>query len=87
MGDFEKIAVEKFDNVGLLNTTQLSVYFSHTEDYTLISIPEWNWCYLWEVSKNDEVAKQECIKALSVPMFEEPAEELTERFYQYLLGK
>jgi hypothetical protein len=87
MEESEKITVKKFDNVGLFGTTQLSVYFSHTENYTLISVPDWNWCYLWEMNKNDEVSKEECIKALSGPVFEEPAKELTERFCQHLLSK
>lgn len=84
MKAYKDITVKKFDNASLLGN-DVTVYFSDTEDYSLINIPAWNWCYLWEVSKDEALAKEECIKALSIPMFEDDAIQLTQRIYEYLL--
>jgi hypothetical protein len=79
---YQNIEVKTFKEVG---NNGVLVYFTKTENYALISIPAWNWCYLWDYSISDEQLKQGCIEALSDPMFREEAEQLTERFYQYLL--
>lgn len=79
---YQNIEVKTFKEVG---NNGVLVYFSKTENYVIISIPAWNWCYLWDYSLSDEQLKQGCIKALSDPLFPENAEQLTERFYEYLL--
>ena len=62
------------------------MYFLHTEHYTLISIPAWNWSFLWNlIGTDDREVKEECIKVLSVPMSLGDAEALTDRIYSYLL--
>ena len=64
----------------------VSAYFVHTDHYVLISIPTWNWSFMWDFEGfDDEQLKEKCIKALSVPMFSEDAAEATERIHQYLL--
>lgn len=81
--DYQKVEVKTFEEFG---NSGCMVYFLHTEHYTLISIPEWNWSFLWNlIGTDDRIVKKECIKALSVPMFSRDAEALTERIYSYLL--
>jgi len=87
MSNYEAIEVKEFDKVGIVETQTIKVYFSHTEDFSLISIPEWNWSYLWNIETDDREAIKECTKALNVPMFEEKAEELANRFYRYLVKR
>lgn len=82
----EQIKVKVFDYLkeryGIVG-----IYFSHTEDYTIISIPDWNWCYFWNVYYDDDIAKKECARALSDPMHKEHAEEFAEVIYKYLMVK
>ncbi|MED4037042.1 hypothetical protein [Niallia taxi] len=79
--ELEIKAFNEFRNNGCI------AYFMNTEHYSLISIPNWNWSYMWDFNKDDITAKEECIKALSEPMFLDDAIEITERFFQYLLRR
>lgn len=50
-------------------------------DYQKVEI-KWNWSFMWNLIGTDDIkVKEECVKALSVPMFSEDAEEI----YSYLL--
>ncbi|WP_100012307.1 YueH family protein [Lentibacillus sediminis] len=62
----------------------VDVYYTDMEDQILVSIPVWNFSYLWNMIKNDNEAKQECLKALSLPMLEEHAIELSNHIYHYI---
>lgn len=64
-----------------------AVHFAHTDDYTLVAIPEWNWCYLWDVFIEDKLAKKQCVDSLSDPMFPDAAVKLTDEIYDYLMGR
>lgn len=61
------------------------LYFSHTETYTLISVPAWNWCYLWTISDNDQKDKQQFKEALKSILGDPASEQMTNRVYQYLM--
>lgn len=63
---------------------EVKLYFTNTEDFTLISVPDWNFSFLWELKDDDNDNKNNLIKALSVPMFESDATELANIIFQYL---
>lgn len=68
---------------------EVKIYFTNTEDFSLISIPDWSFSFLWELKDDDTVLvdnanKDKLIKALSVPMFESDAIELANVIFQYL---
>lgn len=63
------------------------VYLSHTDTFTLVSIPEWNWSFLWNVSLDDSKAKEQLVKSLLDPMFEDAAEAFVNELYNYLMMK
>lgn len=79
--DYLKLEAKTFKEFG---NSGCIVYFTHTEHYTLIAIPEWNWSFMWDLNLNDEEQIKNCIKALSVPMFESEAEALAARIYNCL---
>lgn len=82
--DYLKLEVRTFEEFNKYGS--VSIYFTHTENYTLMSIPAWNWSFMWDFSGyTDDQLKEECIKALSVPMFDQDAEKATERIVKYLL--
>ena len=61
------------------------LYFSHTEAYTLISVPAWNWCYLWTISDNDQKDKQQFTEALKGILDDSTAIQITDKVYQFLM--
>lgn len=73
--ELEIKAFKEFHNNGCI------AYFMNTEHYSLISIPNWNWSYMWDFNKDDTIAKEGYIKVLSEPMFLDDAIEITERFF------
>lgn len=86
---YQKVEIKHFDLNGY---GALRLFFSHTEDLILISIPEWNWSFLWNLSDNDTIEddkrhKDELIKALSIPMFSKEAKDLTNKIENYLYNK
>lgn len=82
---YSKIECRSFEEIG--NGGEL-VYFSHTENFIITSIPKWNWSYMWNLEiKDDKQMIEECTKALSVPMFSDDAKKLTERIYRHLMGR
>lgn len=85
----ERIEVRQFE--ALKDMLNPNVYLSHTDIFTLISIPDWNWSFLWRITNNDEEVKLIFISALishaSHYFDNESAEKFAEEVYQYLLGK
>lgn len=62
-------------------------YFVHTAACILISVPSWNWSFLWEFSKDNELARQELQEAveLKVSTEAEGAEQLSHVIYDYVM--
>ncbi|XKI14494.1 hypothetical protein GGGNBK_23170 (plasmid) [Sporosarcina sp. ANT_H38] len=82
----DRLTVETFEEFSSSDYGETTTYFVHTDHYVLISIPVWNWSFMWNFEAySDEELKAACTKALTGPMFFEGAKEITERFYQYLL--
>ena len=86
MFEYEKIQVEVLPFEGYGN---VEIYFSNTEDFSLISIPNWSFSFLWNLKDTDTIEddnknKNELIKALSVPMGESDAVKLSRTISQYL---
>lgn len=86
MFEYETIQVKflPFEGYG-----KVEIYFSNTENFSLISIPNWNFSFLWELKDDDTKLtdienKNKLIKALSVPMFERDATKLSDVISQYL---
>lgn len=68
---------------------KVKIYFTNTEDFTLISIPNWGFSFLWNLKDADTIEddnenKNELIKVLSVPMGESDAIKLSQIIFQYL---
>lgn len=68
---------------------KVEIYFTNTEDFTLISMPNWSFSFLWNLKDADTIEddnknKNELIKVLSVPMGEADATRLSQIIFQYL---
>lgn len=86
MFEYQKMTVKNlpFEGYG-----DIKIYLFDTENYSLTSIPDWNFSFLWELKDDDTIEtenenKDKLIKALSVPMGEKDAIKLTNVIFQFM---
>lgn len=86
MFEYQKMTIKKlpFEGYG-----DVKIYLFDTENFSLISIPDWNFSFLWELKDEDTIEidnknKSELIKVLSVPMGERDAIKLSNVISQFM---
>lgn len=62
----------------------VEIYFTNTNDFTLIVIPTWNFSFKWELENDSVITKSNLQKALSKPMADSDAEVLADKVLNYL---
>lgn len=65
----------------------VTFYFMNTDDYTIISVPDWNWCYKVIITDDDMEIEADLTTALMLEMDgpEENKLRLTEEIWEFLV--
>ncbi len=73
----ERLTVETFEEFSNSGYGEVTTCFAHTDHYVLISIPVWNWSFMWDFTAYSDDKLKVASTALTGPMFFEGAEEVT----------